>query len=161
MNKGLSRHLVGIGILALLLALAIPAIAENAREECEARAVDSTSAEATAVLGLGIFQALAAPTVQESRRNGRTVKESSQPFVVRDKDGWAVGTGTLTCEATCTGGCGVTGCDPDDGNCTACSCIDNWDCSACTCKKTTTAQTLPRGPVSPGPISPGPISPRF
>ncbi|MEM7479884.1 MAG: hypothetical protein AAF481_01810 [Acidobacteriota bacterium] len=133
---------------ALILLTLSPFALAEAPVDCKPTAIDATAPNIAALLAQGQVQALGAPVTRLNTIGTRVVKESSQPFIIRNRDGMAIGGGTTTCEATCTGSwCGVSGCDPDEGGCSACSC--NGNCSSeCTCKKTTTAETAPT-PVNP------------
>ncbi|MEM7479883.1 MAG: hypothetical protein AAF481_01805 [Acidobacteriota bacterium] len=146
--KSFGSRCCWIGIFALLFTLfTFPTFAERATgSQCTPIAVDTTSDSVAALLARGVVTPLGQPLVERSRQGEVNVKESRQNFVIRDKDGYAIGGGTTTCTATCTGGCGISGCDPDDGGCTGCICRDNWDCPSCTCKKSTTAETAPNQP---------------
>ncbi|MEM7049373.1 MAG: hypothetical protein AAF604_06925 [Acidobacteriota bacterium] len=129
-----------------------------AAEKCESRAYDDTAIGLAEMLARYDVAPTAQPMVRYSNASGTIAKESSQPFVIRDKDGWAIGGGTLSCTGKCTGSwCGVTGCDPENGGCSGCSCTGNCS-STCTCTKKVTVEMAP----APGPVTPDiPRSPRF
>jgi hypothetical protein len=65
-------------------------------------------------------------------------KISQQTFIVSDGRKTLQAT-TTTCTGTCTGGCGVSGCDVTSSlGCSGCNCTGET-CSGCTCTKTSTS----------------------
>ncbi|MEM7479886.1 MAG: hypothetical protein AAF481_01820 [Acidobacteriota bacterium] len=136
--------------LVLWIAAALFATAAYAERKagCEAVAVDDSSPTALDLLASGRAVATAAPSTRHEVVNGKDTKISSLPFVVFNTEGQAIGGGTTTCTATCSGAwCATRGCDPSATGCSPCSC--DGDCyTVCTCKKKTTAETAP-APTNP------------
>lgn len=147
----LAAALVAAGPALAAGAPAAGLVADSAAAGCPSTAVDLTSPDVLELLASGRVQTVGTPEVRfvaSGKGDATVTKVSEAPFVVVDDQGNLVGGGTLSCSGTCTGSwCGVNGCDPDNGDCSPCSCSGNCS-SGCSCTKTSTSEQAP-GPRTP------------
>ncbi|MEM7479885.1 MAG: hypothetical protein AAF481_01815 [Acidobacteriota bacterium] len=114
--------------------------------ECKPLAIDLTAPAIADLLRTGDLLALGTPQVEW--KAGGAVKVERQDFVIRDKDGYAIGGGTTTCTGSCAGSsdCTVSGCKAETAGCSHCSCSGIHCDYGCTCKKESSYSPAPAEP---------------
>lgn len=113
----------------LLILGAVAQKSAGAKQECvPVQAVDLTDDSVKQVLSSAVSIIPVGQVEVETPRPG--LKISKQRLKLVDELGHAVLVAGF-CQGTCTGGCGVSGCDPDgEGGCDEVTCTGGTGCSA-------------------------------